>query len=465
MQTPLSPEQQLNTIKKAAWRLLPLMVASYLVAYIDRSNVSFAALTMNKDIGLSAYWYGWGAGIFFIGYALCEVPSNMVLQRTSARLWIARIMVTWGVISAAMALVQGPTSFLVLRFMLGVAEAGFFPGILFYLTRWFPAMWRARAIAILYLAVPVSNAVASVISSAILEMNGTLGLRGWQWVFILEALPAILLAFGVLRWMTERPAEASWLTRAERDWLEGEIAAERSLTQAHGVRGLWRAVGDTRVLLLTAIYTTGVTASYGVVFFMPQIVKGLGLSNLATGLVTAIPYVFGTISLVLWGISSDRRNERRWHLIVSTGLVAVGLGLAGLTSHSYWAVVAMALAAIGIYGSRPSFWPIPSTILTGAEAAIGLAFINSIGNLGGYVGPLVVGTIKDKTGSFEMALYFLSACALLSTIISLAAVRSTRNPVDAAGGAGGRDGRARPSPAGVLDGGPQAALRSGPEHM
>ncbi len=427
MQQEVTPELKRRTMRKVSSHLLPLIVLCYLIAYIDRTNVSFAALTMNQDIGLTAYMYGWGAGIFFLGYALFEVPSNMVLQRTSARLWIARIMITWGIISGLMAAVSGPTSFLVLRFLLGVAEAGFFPGMIFYLTYWFPSAYRARAISVLYIAVPVSNAIASIVSGAILGMDGVLGLRGWQWVFIIEAIPAVLLAFVVLKLLTERPSAATWLEPQEREWLESELHAERTLIEQKGRLTMLQALTDMRVLVLSAIYLTGVTASYGVVFFMPQIVKSLGLSNFATGLVTAIPYTIGTIGLIAWGYSSDRRNERRWHLIVSTGLACVGLVLAGMFSHSFWAVAAMCIATVGIYGSRPSFWPMPSLFLTGPAAAVGMALINSIGNLGGYVGPIIVGAIKDSTKSFEMALYFLAACALLSTVIAYMATRSTQN--------------------------------------
>jgi ACS family tartrate transporter-like MFS transporter len=420
---------------KVSWHLLPLIVVCYLVAYIDRTNISFAALTMNRDLGFTAYIYGWGAGIFFLGYALFEVPSNMVLHRAGARLWIARIMITWGIISGLMAAVTGPTSFLVLRFLLGVAEAGFFPGIIFYLTLWFPAAYRARAISILYIAVPVSNTIASVISGAILEMDGILGLRGWQWMFILEAIPAVLLAFVVMARMTERPAQANWLEPHERRWLEAELAAEQRTVESRGQVSMLRALSDWRVLILAAIYLTSVTASYGIVFFMPQIIKGLGLSNVMTGLVTAIPYTVGTIGLLVWGYSSDRRNERRWHLIISTGLAALGLLLAGWFSQSFIAVAAMCIATVGIYGSRPSFWPMPSLFLTGGAAAVGMALINSIGNLGGYVGPFIVGWIKDSTKSFEMALYFLAACAFASAAITFLALRTTegRGPKPAQG--------------------------------
>jgi MFS transporter, ACS family, tartrate transporter len=425
MASQLSPELQRKTILKVSWRLLPLIVVCYLVNYIDRTNVSFAALTMNKDLGLTAYMYGWGAGIFFFGYAFFEVPSNVVLQRVGARLWIARIMITWGIISGLMAVAKGPVSFLVLRFLLGVAEAGFFPGMIFYLTQWFPSAVRARAISILYIAVPVSNAIAAVFSGLILGMDGIHGFKGWQWIFIIEAIPAVLLAVVVLWLMTDRPAVAHWLTPEQREWLEGQLQAERSHVESAGRLSMLQALTDWRVLVLSAIYLTGVTASYGVVFFLPQIIKSLGLSNLMTGFVTAIPYTIGTIGLVVWGYSSDRLKERRWHLIISTGLAAVGLFSAGWLSHSYFAILAMCVATVGIYGSRPSFWPMPSLFLTGGAAAVGMALINSIGNLGGYLGPIAVGWIKDSTKSFEMALYFLGGCALLSTVITLYATRAT----------------------------------------
>ena len=426
MQTQLAPEQQRKTILKVSWRLLPLIVLCYLVNYIDRTNVSFAALTMNKDLGLTAYLYGLGAGIFFLSYAVFEVPSNMILQKTGARLWIARIMITWGIISGLMATATGPASFLVLRFLLGMAEAGFFPGMIFYLTHWFPSAVRARAIATLYIAVPASNAVASIISGTILAtMDGTLGLKGWQWVFIIEAIPAVVLAFVVLVLMTERPALANWLKPEERDWLEGTLEAERKHIESSGRLTMLQALIDPRVLMLSAIYFTGVTASYGLVFFMPQIVKGLGMSTMMTGFATAIPYTIGTIGLIAWGYSSDRHKERRWHLIISTGLSAIGYILAALYRDSYFAIAAMAVAAVGIYGSRPSFWPMPSIFLTGAAAAVGMALINSIGNLGGYIGPQIVGWIKDTTKSFEWALYFMAGCAALSTALAYFATRAT----------------------------------------
>jgi MFS transporter, ACS family, tartrate transporter len=419
------PTLEQQTIRKVSWRLLPLIIVIYFVAYIDRTNVGFAALTMNKDLGLSAYVFGWGAGIFFLGYFLFEVPSNVILEKVGARVWIARIMITWGIVSGAMALVQGPVSFVVMRFLLGVAEAGFFPGMILYFTYWFPKAYRARVISALFIAVPGSNAVAAVFSGAILDMDGILGLAGWQWMFIVEAIPAILLAFVVLAMMTDRPSLATWLAPEEREWLETRLQDERRRIESAGHLSLARALMDRRVLALSAIYLTIVTATYGITFFLPQIVKGIGLSNVMTGLVTAIPYTIGTIGMLLWGASSDRRDESRWHFCVACLLAAVGLVGAGLFGSSFLALAFMSVATIGLYGSKPAFWPMPSTFLTGTAAAGGIALVNSIGNLGGYVGPFIVGWIKDATGSFEAGLYFLAASALLSGIIAYLAVQPT----------------------------------------
>jgi len=421
----MTPTVEQRTIRKVSWRLLPLIVVIYFVAYIDRTNVSFAALTMNKDLGLSAYVFGWGAGIFFLGYFLFEVPSNIILEKTGARIWIARIMVTWGLASAAMAFATGPASFLTLRFLLGVAEAGFFPGMILYFTYWFPKAYRARVISALFIAVPGSNALASVISGAILEMDGLLGLAGWQWMFIVEAIPAVLLAFAVLALMTDRPALATWLEPDEKEWLETRLQEERRRIESAGHLSLLRGLTDRRVLALSAIYFTIVTATYGITFFLPQIVKGIGLSNMMTGLVTAIPYTIGTIGMLLWGASSDRRDERRWHFCVACVLAAVGLFGAGVFGSSFLGIALMSVATIGLYGSKPAFWPMPSAFLTGTAAAGGIALVNSIGNLGGYVGPFIVGWIKDSTGSFESGLYFLAACALASGIIAYFAVQPT----------------------------------------
>jgi MFS transporter, ACS family, tartrate transporter len=352
-------------IKKIAWRIVPLILVAYCIAYIDRANIAVAALTMNKDLGLSAFTYGLGAGIFFIGYFIFEVPSNLILERVGARRWIARIMFTWGILSAACAFVTGPTSFIVIRFLLGVAESGFFPGVVLYFTYWFPNRFRGRIIAVLFLAGPVSNAFSNIVSGAILEMNGVLGLRGWQWVFIIEAAPAVILSFVVLRRMIDRPSFANWLKPEERQWLEKELDDERAASEAQGRLTLGKALTDSRVAALSMIYFLSVTAGYGTTFFLPQIIKGLGLSNFMTGVVSAIPYLIGMIALLVWGWSSDRSGDRRWHLIAASATASVGFAAAGMVGSSFWSLPTMCLALVGIYGTRPTFWPLPSIFLSG----------------------------------------------------------------------------------------------------
>jgi len=417
-----------RTMAKVAWRLLPLIVLIYFVAYIDRTNVGFAAISMNRDLGFSAYLYGWGAGIFFLGYALFEVPSNVILHRVGARVWIARIMVTWGMVSACMMFISGPVSFLVVRFLLGVAEAGFFPGVLLYFTYWFPAAYRARVISALFLAVPGSNAVAAAVSGALLQMDGVLGLAGWKWMFLLESLPAILLAPVVLAVLTDQPAHAKWLDAEEREWLVGRMQEERrKIESTHRHLTLYEALTDRRVVSLSLIYLTIVSATYGITFFLPLMVNLHGLTMVNTGLVTAIPYVIGTIGMVIWAWSSDRRHERRWHFTVACALAAVGLVAAAVWSRNlYIAMASMSVAAIGLYGSKPAFWPLPSTFLSGTAAAGGIALVNSIGNLGGFAGPYVVGWIRTSTNSYEMGLLFLAGCAVLSGIIALLTVKPVR---------------------------------------
>jgi CIC family chloride channel protein len=436
-----------RTIAKISRRLLPLIVGIYFVAYIDRTNVGFAALEMNKSLGFSDYIYGWAAGIFFIGYFFFEVPSNIILVRTGARVWIARIMVTWGIISGMMALVTGPKSFLLLRFILGVAEAGFFPGILLYFTFWFPAAYRARVIAVLFMAVPGSNAIGAAMSGAILGLDGVLNLAGWQWIFIIEAVPAILLAAAVLILLPDGPSAAKWLAPDEKEFLEEQLAAERAVVQEkRRALTVGEALTDRRVLVLAAIYLTVVTATYGITFFLPQIIKSLGLSNVATGLVTAIPYVVGTLGMMLWGWSSDRQVERRWHYVIACALAGAGLVAAGWLHSPVAAIMALSVAAIGLYGAKPVFWPLPSMFLSGEAAAAGLAMINSMGNLGGFIGPYVVGWIATDTDSFGRSLFFLAACAWLSGLIGLLAIPGRRAVLRSAG--------LQPAPASVLSGAP-----------
>jgi MFS transporter, ACS family, tartrate transporter len=412
-----------RTMAKISWRLLPLIVVIYFVAYIDRTNVGFAASGMNKDLGFTPYVYGWGAGIFFLGYFFFEVPSNVILHRVGARVWIARILVTWGIVSGLMMFITGPASFMTMRFLLGVAEAGFFPGVLLYFTYWFPTVYRARVVSALFLAVPGSNAVAAALSGAILQLDGVWGLAGWKWMFLLESLPAVLLAPVVLVVLTDRPAVATWLADDERAWLEGQLESERRAIEGNRKQTLFEALTDRRVVGLSMIYLTIVTATYGITFFLPLIVKGHGLSDVSTGLATAIPYTIGTIGMVLWAYSSDRQRERRWHFFVASVVAGIGLVAAGSSTGLVAALAAMSVATIGLYGSKPAFWPLPSTFLSGTAAAGGIAMVNSIGNLGGFLGPYIVGWIKDSTQSYASGLYFLAACAFASGVIALVVVK------------------------------------------
>jgi ACS family tartrate transporter-like MFS transporter len=333
-------------------------------------------------------------------------------------------MVTWGIVSGLMMFVSGQASFLTVRFLLGVAEAGFFPGVLLYFTYWFPAAYRARVVSALFLAVPGSNAVAAALSGAILQLDGAWGLAGWKWMFLLESLPAILLAPVVLVVLTDRPSAATWLSADERAWLEGQLASERrAIEGARGHMTLFQALTDGRVVGLSMIYLTIVTATYGITFFLPLIVKAHGLTDMATGFATAIPYTIGTIGMVLWAYSSDRRHERRWHFFVAAMIAGIGLVAAGLSTGLVASLAAMSVATVGLYGSKPAFWPLPSTFLSGTAAAGGIAMVNSIGNLGGFVGPYIVGWIKDSTQSYASGLYFLAACAFASGVIALVVVK------------------------------------------
>jgi D-galactonate transporter len=423
-----------TTIRKAFVRLMPLLLLCYFLAYIDRINIGFASLTMNKDIGLSAYIYGLGAGLFFWGYFFFEVPSNLILEKVGARRWISRIMVTWGLVSAGMIFVSGPTSFLVVRFLLGVAEAGFFPGVILYLTYWFPAVYRARIIAAFMVAIPASLGIGAPLSTGIMELHGVWGLHGWQWLFLLEGLPTVLLGIVVLAVLPDKPRDATWLTTEQQDWLQGTIDQENRIAQTtHGL-SVWKIFLDPRVLGLAFIYFANTTANLGLAFFLPQIIKGIGLTNVQTGLVTSIPYIMGTIGILLWGYFSDRYNERRISLCLALAVSALGLAGAAYLGSNMSAVALMAVAAIGIYGTKAPFWPLPSTFLTGSAAAGGIALINSIGNLGGFAGPSIVGWVKDSTGSFEMGLYALAAIALLAALCSLLIVKPAARPVAQPGG-------------------------------
>jgi MFS transporter, ACS family, tartrate transporter len=418
-------EIEKTTIRKVAKRLLPFIFLLYVVCLIDRVNLSFAALTMNRDLGLSPYVYGLGASIFFIGYFVFEVPSNLLLDRVGARLWITRIMISWGLASAAMALVSGEFSFLAVRFLLGFFEAGFFPGMILYLTFWFPAAYRARVIGAFMLAIPVTGVVGGPLATSLLELNGYLGLSGWQWLFLAEGLPAALLGFVVLAYMTDRPSAAKWLLPEERDWLETTLQRERDEVEAeHSQLSLWQALVDPRVLALSLVYFGIGTATYGVVYFLPQIIKGWGLSNLQTGFVASVPDIVGTIGMLVWGFYSDRSADRRSGVAATLMVCTAGLIGLGLFGASPWSLLAMAMVSVGLNASRPLFWALPSLFLSRTAAAGAIALINALGNLGGIAGPTMLGWVKTATGSFSGGLYFLAFCTFIAAMLVLVAVRA-----------------------------------------
>ena len=415
-----------STMRKVYLRLLPFAILSYFLCYLDRINVGFAALTMNKDLGLTATMFGWATSAFFWGYVLLEVPSNIILEKVGARIWIARIMISWGILSAATAFCTGPYSFAALRFLLGLAEAGFFPGIVLFFTYWFPEWHRARIVSGFMLALPLAVAFGSPVSTAILGLNGVLGFSGWQWIFIVEGVPTVLIGIVVLFYVTDRPAIARWLNDDERAWLATILARERVAIEARQKVSVWRAFWDPKVLALSLNYLGILTASLGLVLFLPQMVKQIGLTNMQVGWVSMIPYLCGALAMITWGWLSDRMGERRWNLFWACTVSTAGLVFAGLFIGTPWSVVGMAVAAAGFYGSKGPFWSMPPTLLTGTAAAAGIAWINSVGNLGGAFGPPLVGWVRDATGSFAGGLYVLAAFSGMSALVAAFWLRDSK---------------------------------------
>jgi len=407
-----------STMRKVYLRLLPFAILSYVLAYVDRINVSFAGLTMRGDLGMSAGTFGFAVGMFYWAYFLFEVPSNVILEKVGARIWIARIMITWGILAGLTAMVTGPTSFGIVRFLLGVAEAGFFPGIILYFTYWFPSYHHARIVSGFLVGLPVAVAIGAPISTALLGLDGLFGLRGWQVMYIAEAIPTVVIGVITFFVLTDRPAEAKFLTAEERNWLVSTIAAERRATERVRTFTLWQALYNPKVLLLALNYVGIVTASLGMLIFVPQMIKSLGdYSNMTVGWLTMIPYTCGAIAMVVWGRISDRMNERRWNLFIGCVFSTVGLVIAGMTMGTWWALVGMSIAAMGFYGSKGPFFAMPPMFLSGAGLAAGIAWINSIGNLGGFFGPWYVGVMKDLTGSYAGGLYGLALLGLLAAIV------------------------------------------------
>ena len=415
------------TIRTVMVRLVPFLILCYFIAYLDRVNVGFAALQMNKDLSLLPTEYAFGAGVFFLAYFVFEVPSNLFLDRFGARKWIARIMFSWGLLSGLMAFIpqiaaatgfSNQSVFYTIRILLGVAEAGFFPGIIFYLTLWFPSVYRGRVIGYFMAAIPLSSVIGAPISGLLLGVEG-MGLVGWQWLFIIEALPALVLAIVVFYYLTDRPADAKWLSQEQRTWLGTRLEQEASVrTQAKHFSTL-QALGDTRVLLLAFVYFGAVAGNYSVGFFLPQIVKGFGLTNAMTGFVTAIPYVVGLFGMIYWGRKSDRTGERREHVGLAALIAGAGLVAVTLTDDPYSKMVAFSVAAFGIFSVLPVFWTLPTAFLTGTAAAGGIAIINAIGNLSGYFGTFVMGRLREQTGGFNAGLVAIAAVIFLAMLVAL----------------------------------------------
>ena len=409
-----------STMRKVYLRLLPFAVICYILAYIDRINSSFAALTMRGDLHMSAADYGFAVGTFYWAYFLFEVPSNMIMEKVGARIWIARIMITWGIFATATAFVTGTTSFAIVRFLLGVGEAGFSPGLILYFTYWFPARHHARIVSSFLVGLPIAVAVGAPISTGLMSLDGLGGLKGWQIMYIAEGLPTIALGIVCYFVMTNRPEQATFLTQQEKDWLTAKIASERKAKEAVRVYSMLESMWNPKVLLLALNYLGIVTASLGMLFFIPQIIKSLGTvanSNMTVGWLTMIPYICGGIALVVWGRISDRMNERRWNLLLACVLSTGGLVLAGLTMGTWWALVGMSLAAMGFYGSKGPFFAMPPMFLSGTALAAGFAWINSIGNIGGFIGPWWIGVMKDLTGSYAGGLYGLALLSFVSAVV------------------------------------------------
>ena len=410
-----------QTMAKVAWRLLPMLIACYFIAYLDRVNVGFASLTMNKALGFSSAVYGFGGGIFFLGYFIFEVPSNVLLSKVGARRWIARILVTWGIIAACTAFIAGPVSFYSIRFALGIAEAGFFPGIILYLTWWFPSYYRSRIIGVFMAAIPLSNILGSLVSGVLLDLDGWLGLAGWQWLFILEAAPAVVLGVAFWIFMTDWPSEAHWLAPEQRDWLMTRLDSERDQRESIRRYSLKEALLDKRVLLLSLVYFGGTFSGYGIVLFQPQIVHRLAAGFGMTGVINAIPYVFAACAMILWGRHSDHTGERPRHVAIAYTVSAAGLIATAMMTDPVLTMFMLVVAAMGQASTGPTFWSLPPAMLSGTAAAGGIALINALGNLGGFFGPYLFGLVKDATGgSFMFALMVIALGPIMSAAVVLA---------------------------------------------
>lgn len=432
-QEPRAPREAVDAdrvVAKVARRLIPFLVTGFIVAYLDRVNIGFAALTMNGELGFTPEFFGWGAGVFFIGYCLFEAPSNYIMHRVGARMWIARIMVSWGLVSALTAFIWSEASFVVLRLLLGVMEAGFAPGVILYLTYWIPAAQRARVLAGFLIAVPVSSAIGSPISGLILAaMDGVGGISGWRWLFLMEALPSIILGVVCFFYLPDGPQSAKWLTSGEKAALRATL--ESDAESDHGDH--WRALKDMRVLILGVAYFGIVIALYGLSFWLPQIIKSFGFGVVATSLLASIPYVCSALAMWAWSRSSDRRRETIGHTALAGVLGSMGLACAAYASTPLLSMIALSVAAVGAIAALPTFWSFTTLALGSGDAVIGVAVINSIGNISGFAGPYLVGLIKGATGEFSDALLALALGPLVTALLLLRARRSANNKYRARG--------------------------------
>ncbi len=409
-----------RTLRKIERRLIYFCMLLFILNYIDRINVSIAALQMNKQLGFGPTVYGAGAGIFFLGYFIFEVPSNLILERVGARLWLARITITWGLISAATAWVYNETSFYVIRFLLGFAEAGLLPGIMLYFSYWFPQRERGKALALFMTGTAISNIIGAPLSSALLGLDGLFGLHGWQIMFVLEGIPSVIAGFVVLYYLTDKPAQAKWLTAEEKAWLEGVIKAEVAAKEAASGRMTLRmGLTSPRVLLIAVLCFFLVSGNFGVVFWMPQIIKGLGdLSIMQVGVLTMIPYMAAVVAMVWWGHHSDQTGDRKWHLAIAALVGSAGLAASAVSPNPILSFVALIVAAVGIWSMFGVFWALPADFLSDTAAAGGFALINSIGTLGGFSGPFLIGFVRERTGTFMASLLLLAAFVLMAAVIS-----------------------------------------------
>lgn len=420
----LSPEQSRHLFTKITWRLLPLLFLSYIIAYIDRINVGFAKLQLPEVMGVdpNAFGsiYGLGAGLFFIGYFLFEVPSNLIMQRVGARLWIARIMIVWGLVAMTMMFISSKTGFYMVRFLLGVAEAGFYPGVILYLTYWYPAKERARTVALFASGAVLAGILGSPLSGAILDLHGKGGLAGWQWLFLLEGIPAVVMGLVVLFALPDRPSKVRWLSADEKTWIQSRLDEEAARLKGRAHFRLPEAFSSGRVWLLCLIYFLLNVGGYGFEMWLPTIIKGFYEINFtAVGLINAIPYIAAMIVMLLAGNHSDRTGERRWHVAVAAASSALGFALSAYLNNPYLAMAALTLAFVGLKSTMGPFWALGTTFLSGTAAAGGIALINSVGNLGGFAGPMLVGIITDRTGSTSASLLVLGSALLLMGLLVL----------------------------------------------